>query len=344
MGRIRPVLLAIESQDGPIQDSAATDSLGQALERLGESVTETGQMVIGGEWSALADRTAALGAQMIESILPNLVSAVFVGGIFYLLFRGFRKVVRRLLSRSRRVSAGLEALLMRTLNVLGVTFIFVLFLSQLGLNVAALIAGLGIAGIALGFAAKDTLENFIAGVTILLDRPFSVGDYVEIEGTYGQVVEITLRSTRIRTLGNRMLVAPNLLMINQSLKNMSDPGRRIGLRVDVPFGIAYKEKPAEAREVVLGLTDGDDRLRREPNPDVVVVGLNDSSVDMMLRMYVEDPGDEYAVRFDYTERVREALRDAEIEIPFPHLQVFIDEAKAFRTTDGGTLALAEEGS
>lgn len=320
---------AASVQTPQTQDTLPADSVGRALEELGESVTETGRLIIDGEWSAVAARLTAYATDLASSFVPNLLSAIFVGLVFYLLFRGVRSVSQRVLRRSRQVNAGLEALLLRTLNVIGLAFIFVLVLSQIGVNVAALVAGLGIAGIALGFAAKDTLENFISGVTILLDSPFGIGDWVEVESTYGQVIELTLRSTRIRTLENRILVVPNVLMINQSLENRSALGRPDGLRVDIPFGIAYKEFPAEARSVVLRLTEGDDRLRDDVGPDVVVTGLNDSSVDMVLRVWVKDPGKEVPVRFDYVERVREALREADIEIPFPHLQLFIDEAEAF---------------
>ena len=129
-------------------------------------------------------------------------------------------------------------------------------------------------------------------MTILLDRPFEIGDWVEVDGDYGQVAELTLRSTRIRTLSNRTVVVPNLHMINHSISNFSVRGNTMGLRVDVPFGIAYKERPAEAREVVLPLVDGDDRIASKPEPEVVVTKLNDSSVDMSLRVFIKDAGDE----------------------------------------------------
>ena len=226
------------------------------------------------------------------------------------------------------MDAGLETISMRTLRVLGWSFILVLVLSQLGINVTALVAGLGIAGLALGFAAKDSLENFIAGVTILLDRPFSVDDWVTVSTHYGKVEHITLRSTRIRTPNNQTVVFPSLQMVTQAVVNHTagEP-----LRVDVPFGIAYKERVEDAREVVMGLVDRDD-LRLAPGADhkVVVTGLGASSVDMQLRLFIGDPGDAVAVRCDYVERIFGALKDADIEIPFPHLQLFIDEAKGLR--------------
>jgi len=181
-----------------------------------------------------------------------------------------------------------------------------------------------------GFAARDSLENFISGITILVDKPFQVGDYIEIDDEYGQVDEITLRSTRIRTVQNEIIVLPNLQMITQRVINHT---KRNVLRIDVEFGIAYKEYPEEARQVLLSLPEDDDRIFSEPSPTVVVTSMNDSSVDMALRFYIRDPSQEVPIRWEYTEKVREALREADIEIPFPHRQLFLDEAKALQGTN-----------
>ena len=100
----------------------------------------------------------------------------------------------------------------------------------------------------------------------------------------------------------------------------------------VPFGIAYKERPQAAREAVLAAAEGDARLHPDHAPQVVVTALGDSSVDMELRLFLKDPGLEVPVRTEYQEKVFEALTAAGIEIPFPHLQLFVDEAKAFEET------------
>ena len=149
---------------------------------------------------------------------------------------------------------------------------------------------------------------------------------MEVDGQFGTVEDITLRSTRVRTLNNEVMVMPNTQMINQKMLNhtMKDM-----LRVEIFFGIAYKERPQEAREVVLTLVDGDDRWHPDYEPSVIVTEMGDSSVNMRLRLFLKNPKQEVAVRWEYTEKVREALRDADIEIPFPHLQLFVDETKAF---------------
>lgn len=310
--------------------SQLPDSLPSSFDRIGEQVTATGRLILEGEWSLVWARSIEGLTNLAIGLVPNVLSALFVGVIFYGLYRLLISVSGSVLHRSHAVDEGLETISMRTLRVVGWSFILVLVLSQLGINVAALIAGLGIAGLALGFAAKDSLENFIAGVTILLDRPFSVGDWVTVAAHYGKVEHITLRSTRIRTPNNQTVVFPSVQMVTQAVVNHTSGAP---LRVDVPFGIAYKESVDEARDVVMGLVDREDeRLAPGADHKVVVTELGDSSVNMQLRLFLLDPGYAVAVRCDYVEAIFKALKEAGIEIPFPHLQLFIDEAKALRDT------------
>ena len=144
--------------------------------------------------------------------------------------------------------------------------------------------------------------------------------------TFGTVDEITLRSTRIRTLDNQIAILPNAKVIAEKVINHT---KLSTLRINVPFGIAYKESPEAARQVVLGLTEEDKRLHPDYPPRVVVLELGDSSVNMALRLFLKDPSLEVPILLEYQEKVFDALKAAGIEIPFPHLQLFIDEAKAF---------------
>ena len=309
-------------------DSLAADTTGadtsDAVSRITQNIEETGRALREGRFEDVYDQ---LSAALIHFVVDGLIPAVLTLLLVYVAYIALNRVLGGVLRRSRRVDLGVEQLVMKAFRLVMISFAAILVLDQLGMNVAALIAGLGIAGIALGFAARDTLENFISGITILLDQPFRVGDNVVIEDTFGTVQEITLRSTRIRTLNNEVAVLPNAHMIQQKVINHTLLGV---LRVVIPFGIAYKEYPQQAREAVLKTTEGDNRLHPDYPPSVVVTKMNDSSVDMDLRLFLKDPQLEIPVRFDYLERVREALREADIEIPFPHLQLFIDEAQAFR--------------
>jgi small conductance mechanosensitive channel len=296
------------------------------LSALSQAFGETGRAVREGRYQDVLDQVVSASvAFVLEGLIPALITLFF----FYVVYRVVSRVLEPTLRHSKRVNAGVRQLVMRGMRLVIFSFATIMILDQIGMNVGALIAGLGIVGIALGFAARDTLENFISGVTILLDQPFRIGDAVEVEELYGFVEEITLRSTRIRTLDNLVAVLPNTQMIQRMLINHSILGVT---RVVIPFGIAYKEYPQQAREVVLAITDGDQRLHPGYPPTVVVSALNDSSVDMELRIFLKDPRLEVPVRFEYLEKVREALRTAEIEIPYPHLQLFVDEAQAFEGT------------
>lgn len=327
-----PTLDLMQIPQGLSQDTntALADSISGSLDRLGEGVTDTGRLILSGEWGAVLDRAIEGTTNLVIEFVPSFISALFVGAIFYLLYRVVIGLASGVLHRSRAVDEGLETISLRTLRVLGWGFIAVLVLSQLGINVAALVAGLGIAGLALGFAAKDSLENFIAGITILLDRPFSVGDWITLDDHYGKVVSVSLRTTRIQTPNNQIIVFPSVHMVTKAVVNHTSGGP---LRVDVPFGIAYKESVDAAREVVMALIEGGDpRLAAGAEHRIVTTKLNDSSVDLELRIFVTDPSFALAFQVELTERIRKALGAAGIEIPFPHLQLFIDEAAALRDT------------
>jgi small conductance mechanosensitive channel len=318
---------AQEQQTAPSDTTAAVN---EVVTEFNNAFSQALQLFFDGNLDGLYDLLSSGVIYLTGLFLERGLLALAAFLLLYVIYRTLDTTLFRVLDRSKSIEPGLQSVLLKTFRVVSMIFIGTIVLDQLGVNVAVLIGGLSIAGIIAGFAARDSLENFISGVTILVDKPFQVGDYIEIEDEYGQVDEITLRSTRIRTVRNEILVLPNLQMITQRLVNHT---KRNVLRVDVEFGIAYKEYPEEARQVLLPLPEDDDRILSQPSPSVVVTGMNDSSVDMALRFYLRDPSEEVPIRWEYTEKVREALREADIEIPFPHRQLFLDEAKAFEGTD-----------
>jgi small conductance mechanosensitive channel len=316
----------LPGQDTTAATQTAPADTTSAFSVLNENFNDGLRLVLTGEWNQLWTWARNGVLNSLDDVLLTIGGAVAFLVVAYVLYRVAYRLLNQFLERNRHIDTGLQRLLMKTYRVGAMLLIAVLVLDRLQFNVTALFAGLGIAGIAIGFAARDSLENFISGLTILMDRPFRVGDNVEVEGQFGTVRNITLRSTRIRTFNNEVLVMPNVQMITQKLMNHTMLST---LRVEIDFGIAYKERPGEARDVLLALTEGDERLHPDYPPSVVVTEMADSSVNMRLRLYLKNPKQEVPVRFDYTEKVREALREADIEIPFPHLQLFVDETKAF---------------
>ena len=314
------------------QDTMATDTtaVDQAVDQFSNAFSEAFRLLLAGNWEGLYDHLTD-GALYLSGLFAERgLQALAALLLLYAIYRVLYLPLERALDRSDSIGLGLQSLLLKTFRVVTFFFIGTVVLDQLGVNIAVLIGGIGMAGIVAGFAARDSLENFIAGVTVLVDKPFGVGDYIKVNDQYGQVDEITLRSTRLRTVRNRIMVLPNTEMIKEKVMNHT---KRNVLRLDIPFGIAYKERPDEAREALLPIVEDDDRILSDPSPTAVVTEMDDSSVNMLLRFYLRDPSQEVPMRWEYTEKVRETLRDADIEIPFPHRQLFLDEAEAFEGTD-----------
>lgn len=286
-----------------------------------QDLVDAGLLIAEGQFSEAWSKMTLDLAIAFGNLWPKIVAAFVVLAILYAGYRGLYNLLRRLLRKSNVVQPGLQSLLMQGFRLLSLILIGITFLQTLGINLAALIAGIGVAGIAFGFAARDTVENILSGVNILTDKAFRIGDTLIVNDIYCVVERITLRTTRLRTPKNEVLVVPNQQMANERILNHTIAG---ALRIEIPFSIAYKEHPQQARKVVLALTEDDPRIMEDPTPSVVVTAMNDSSVDLALWVYVANPKEERQIIYYYTEAIREGLRQANIEIPFPHLQIIQD--------------------
>lgn len=262
-------------------------------------------------WRELGNRTLA----SLDDLLLRLLNALLVLAIFYAVYRLVYGLLAGVLDRTG-ADPGVRYILGQ-LTRYGLLAVAVLSaLGQVGIEVGSLLAGLGILGLAVGLAAQDSLANLIAGITILWDRPFRVGDNVTVAGTFGEVREIGLRSTRILTVEQLDAILPNREVINQKIVNHT---RNPRLRLGVSVAIAYREDTREAREVILEKVRGHELIREEPAPEVVVRELADSGVNLELRVWLIDPYDERKALFALTELAKLALDEAGIEIPFPQV-------------------------
>ncbi|MGE5175619.1 MAG: mechanosensitive ion channel family protein, partial [Hyphomicrobiales bacterium] len=223
---------------------------------------------------------------LATAYLPRVIAAAIVLVAFWIFLRVTQAALRALLRRGKidetLIHLLVDSVYRLTIWVLGV----VTALGQLGINVMAALAGISVAGIALGFAAQDSLANMIAGFLIFWDKPFLVGDFLTVQEQYGRVVEITLRSTRIRTQENTYVIIPNRQVIDSVVVNHTKHGE---IRVNVPIGIAYKESIPEARRVLLDAVRGLEGTIDDPAPDVVTVACGDSSVNLYVRVWVDRP-------------------------------------------------------
>jgi small conductance mechanosensitive channel len=260
----------------------------------------------------------------IIGFIPKLFVAVFLFFIFWLIYRMLRKILLGSLA-----AAGMDPSIRDMLGsilrwtILG--FGLVIAGNQVGIQIAALLTGVSIVGLAIGFAAQESLQNFIAGIVIFWDKPFKIGDWIEVDATLGQVKRVTFRSTRLENLDGDIVVFPNTYMLSTKVVNKST---NVITRCNVLIGIAYKESIEKAREVLLTLVKRDSRIEVKPQPEVVVKNLNASSVDLLLHFWIKEERYEDAMQYEYLEKAKVALDEAGIEIPFPHMQVLLEQTAA----------------
>ncbi|PCI90293.1 mechanosensitive ion channel protein [Candidatus Kaiserbacteria bacterium] len=191
-----------------------------------------------------------------------------------------------------------------------------------GIDVTAWLASAGILGIAIGFAAKDTLSNIISGVFILADKPYSIGDFVVLgSGISGIVSNVGLRSTRIRTFDDEEVTIPNATIANDAITNKST-GPDTG-RVKVKIGVAYGSDLAKVESMLLSIAEANERVLAEPAPSVSFLSFGDSALDFMLSCRVQNPLDVFSVRSELHHALNTCFAENNIEIPFPQQDVHL---------------------
>ena len=205
-----------------------------------------------------------------------------------------------------------------------------LALDVLGINVMPFVAGAGVAGIAIGFAAKDTLSNLIAGVLLIIDRPFEIGDRIEVwsspanSATWGDVIDIGLRATKIRTTDNIVIVIPNNEIMMRDIVNYTTLSTDI--RVRIPIGVSYNTDIERAKSVILEVAKTAEWVLQDPPPKVVVRQFGASSVDLQLRVWIEDARRRIDTISFMTDKVKEAFDREGIEIPYPKRDITVRHA------------------
>ncbi len=261
------------------------------------------------------------------AVLGRVASAALFALVYYAAWLAAQRLLGDATGRAR-LDPSLVQLLRNVAGVVIAALAVVTVMDQFGVDVLGVVTALGVVGIAVGFAAQDTLSNFISGVTLLVERPFQIGDWVELAGKVGRVERITLRTTRVVSRDNVHSLIPNAKVASAEIVNLSAGGP---LRLRIPVGIAYKESARAAREVLMPVLGRHPQVLHDPPhaPSVLVEELGASSVNLVMRAWIgpETIEVEPVVSAGLLESAKEALDAAGIQIPFPHLQLFIDEAR-----------------
>jgi small conductance mechanosensitive channel len=273
-------------------------------------------------------RDLGLIAETFADALVRHLPGIATGLFLYLLFWGLSKLVVRVASRvMRQARADDEAhdlvlpLVRFTILAIGL----LMALDQMGFQVGSLLAGVGIAGLAVGLAAQETIANMIAGFTILWDRPFRLGDYVSVAGSQGEVTQIGLRSTRLKTLENREVILPNKEIVRQAIVNHTRyPVGRIAAMATIAHGSSVEG----ARAAILEAVRRDMPALETPAPQVVVTGLGELGATLEARVWVDRPETPERTVFRLLEVMEAALVSAGIELARPATAVWKSPAPA----------------
>ncbi|BAY65676.1 hypothetical protein NIES22_57830 [Calothrix brevissima NIES-22] len=274
------------------------------------------------------------------ALLPNMVLALIVFVIFFLIARSIKKVVKRV-TRNRRQARNLGLVLGRLAQ--GTTILIGLFIA-LSIVIPTFRAGdlvqlLGISGVAIGFAFRDILQNFLAGILILLTEPFQINDQIVFKNFEGTVENIETRATTIRTYDGRRIVIPNSeLFTNSVTVNTAFENRR--LEYDV--GIGYGDDIDRAKQLIMEAMQSVDEVLSDPAPDVLVMELAESTVNIRARWWIKPPrrADDLTSRDRVLTAIKKTLTANGIDLPFPTQQIlFHDQTEE---TDGDR-ALQREG-
>ncbi|GIU53453.1 MULTISPECIES: mechanosensitive ion channel family protein [Shewanella] len=210
--------------------------------------------------------------------------------------------------------------------VWGLVFVFTIIatLGQIGVQTASLVAVIGAAGLAVGLALQGSLSNFAAGVLMVIFRPCRVGDFVEAAGVAGVIEEITIFSTKLRTGDNKTIIAPNSAMMDGTITNYSTKETR---RVDLVIGVGYTSDIAETKKVISSVLDSNQYVLKDPAYTVALGELADCSINFVVRPWV-NTADYWPAHFELLEQIKNALDAANIEIPFPQMDLHLKDMPA----------------
>ncbi|BFM12988.1 mechanosensitive ion channel family protein [Simiduia litorea] len=240
--------------------------------------------------------------------------------VFHYLSRAGAKLLRKSLAKSTMpVSALMETMVVNLCRRMILLVGILLGLSQLGFSLAPILAGLGVAGFIIGFALQDTLGNFASGLMILIYRPYDVNDLIEAAGVQGRVQRMNLVSTTILTIDNQTLVIPNNKIWGDVIRNVTAQKHR---RVDMVFGIGYSDDIEKAEKILKDILEVHPQVLSEPEYTVKLHTLNESSVDFIVRPWVETEN-YWDVYWDVTKSVKLRFDAEGISIPFPQRDIHI---------------------
>ena len=258
----------------------------------------------------LIDSGLSAGKHIIAAVV------IFIVGRF--LIKLLNRLVASILQR-RHIEQSVQTFLSSLVNIILTILLIITVIGALGVNTTSFAALIASAGVAIGMALSGNLQNFAGGLIILLFKPYRVGDFIDVNGVQGTVSAVQIFHTILLTPDNKVIYLPNGSTSSSTITNYSREEKR---RIEWTFGIDYGEDVSRARAAILSVITADTRILTDPAPFVAVGGLSDSSVDILVRVWV--PTEEYwNVYFDMHQRVYETFNEQKINFPYPQQTVHL---------------------
>lgn len=248
----------------------------------------------------------------------HIIAAILVLMVGRLLVKLLNRLVAKMLDR-RHIDVGVQSFLRSAVNILLTTLLVVSVIGALGINTTSFAALLASAGVAVGMALSGNLQNFAGGIVVLLFKPYKVGDWIESQGVEGSVVEIQIFHTILRTADNKIVFVPNGSMSTAVVTNYSREATR---RLQWTVGVDYGEDVERVKAVVAEVLKNEPRILTTPQPLIVVEALADSSVNIMVRVWVKQE-DYWDVHYEMYQKIYDSFNAAGINFPYPQQTIHI---------------------
>lgn len=266
--------------------------------------------------------TKDLLADMLEGLIRfglKLLAAFIVYIIGIWLIKKVKKILSRIFER-RQTDAAIASFVQSMASIALTLLLIIVTVGTLGIDTTSIAALLTGGGLAIGMALNGTVQNFAGGIMILMFKPFKAGDFIETQGFTGTVTEVSITSTKLTTVDNKVIIIPNGALSNGTINNYSDkPLRRVDINVDVEYGTSSEKM----KEILISIINKDERILKEPaEPFVALSALKESGIQFTLRVWVKSE-DYWDVYFKTLERIYNELPKNNIYFPFPQIDVNI---------------------
>ena len=267
-----------------------------------------------------------LTEKALETLVPfllNVTGAIILLLIGYIVANWVYRRVYSFTQKQEKIDDTIVPVLARMAKIAVLAVTIVIVLGNFGVETASLVAILGVAGLAIGLALQGALTNVASGIMLLTFKPFGIGDFVAFGSNSGIIEEIGLFVTEMRTLDNIAVTVPNSQVWGGAIINYSKKETR---RVDMTFGIHYKDDIDKAFRIIKETLNQDARVLQEPEPLIAVAGLGDSSVDIMVRPWTNN-ADWWQFKLDMTKEIKQRFDEEGITIPFPQRDIHLHQSE-----------------